>query len=637
MSARGYRKQFLAAAAVSMAFGRMAFADTVGYWRFEEGIAGQPAGSSSSIIDSSGMGNNGTAINGPVYTSNTPVTNVPATGAADSLAMNFNGSNQRIFVPDSSSLAITASLTIEAYVYSRGGYGMIVFRGDDRGGLDPYALYYDGSQMAFHVGNAAGQNLDIKAAFPLNQWNFVAGTLDDSTGTMDLYVNGTLGATASTTIRPLGPLNSNYQPGLGIANVQSSNYSDYFNGMLDEVRVSNTALSPNQFLSFPGGAAPGPSQWGVDSAGDWNNYANWTGAVPNGVGADAEFLGKITAAHTVYTDTPVTAGTIHFNNANTYVLTGAGNLTLQAAAGTSALVQVDQGTQKINLPTTIASNTTFNVAPGATLLVANPLNVNSNISLSQSGGGTVTYQSIVTVQTGGSISFANSTTGNSLNLKINSAASIAPNSNALVQFNNISLGSGAKFDIANNALAVNFASPAADPVQAIASYLASGYLNGLWTGTGINSSIAAAGPSSPTLSVGYADGNTDTGTPAAPNQILVKYTLAGDANLDGLVNFADLVAVVQNFSKAGTDWAQGNFGYGTSTNFGDLVAVIQNFNKVLSPAGDSGAELGGTPMPLIASVTATDVQVPEPGTATIFLLTSAGLLACRRRRANESK
>src|SRR5262249_23969920 len=119
-----------------------------------------------------------------------------------------------------------------------------------------------------------------------------------------------------------------------------------------------------------------------------------------------------------------------------------------------------------------------------------------------------------------------------------------------------------KIDIQNNSLAVSFGSPGADPVASIAAYLASGYAGGLWTGaSGIVSSTAAAGTPGQTLSIGYADGNTDFNTAAGANQVLVKYTLAGDTNLDGLVNFNDLVNVVQNFNKAGTDWAHGDFRY----------------------------------------------------------------------------
>jgi hypothetical protein len=162
-----------------------------------------------------------------------------------------------------------------------------------------------------------------------------------------------------------------------------------------------------------------------------------------------------------------------------------------------------------------------------------------------------------------------------------------PPGTGLVTVPSLSIAPGGSFDITNNALAIDFGSPKNDPVATVAGLLAAGYNNGAWNGTGLVSSTAAAGAPGETLSVGYADGNTDPGTPAKPNQIVVKFTLAGDANLDGKVTSADLLAVLQNFNKTGTDWAQGNFTYitsGPSTTSADLLLVLQNFNKSLPPA-----------------------------------------------------
>jgi hypothetical protein len=97
--------------------------------------------------------------------------------------------------------------------------------------------------------------VDIEVPFPgLNQWIHVAGTLDDATGAMKLYINGNLVGLRETTVRPFALLDPLANPGLGIGNLNSSG-SEYFEGFIDEVRISDVALTPDQFLNFPGRAA----------------------------------------------------------------------------------------------------------------------------------------------------------------------------------------------------------------------------------------------------------------------------------------------------------------------------------------------------------------------------------------------
>jgi hypothetical protein len=239
-------------------------ASTVGYWRFEEGIPNTPARGTGTIIDSSGNGNNGTPFYGPVYSSNVPVSTIPQTGEQDSLSMLFNGTDQRVFIPDSPSLALTQSITLEAYIdplfVPFTSAEQIVFRGDDRIALDPYSLAIANGELQFEVTNSSNDEADLAVPFTtVNQWSYVAGTLDDATGVMDLYLNGNLVATGTTAIRPYAFLDASQNPGLGIGNVQSSNYNEWFDGYIDEVRISNQALLPNQLLNSIVSIVPEPA------------------------------------------------------------------------------------------------------------------------------------------------------------------------------------------------------------------------------------------------------------------------------------------------------------------------------------------------------------------------------------------
>ena len=122
-------------------------------------------------------------------------------------------------------------------------------RGDTRASLDPYRLTLNnGNSIYFGIMNAAETTAFLTYTIPYGSWVHIAGTLDDATGAMKLYVNGALVASTVTSIRPFGPLDPGSSPGLGIGADQTGEYGEYLNGWLDEVRLSDVALSPAQFL-----------------------------------------------------------------------------------------------------------------------------------------------------------------------------------------------------------------------------------------------------------------------------------------------------------------------------------------------------------------------------------------------------
>ena len=64
--------------------------------------------------------------------------------------------------------------------------------------------------------------------------------------------------------------------------------------------------------------------------------------------------------------------------------------------------------------------------------------------------------------------------------------------------------------------------------------------------------------------------------------------LPGDATMDGIVNGADLNAVLSGYNKTGLPWAHGDF-YGNGTvNGADLNVVLSNYNESL-PSGNPAA------------------------------------------------
>ena len=266
-----------------MVFQQPARAGVVAWWRFENGTAGQAATGDGTILDSSDNGLNGSPVLGPVYASNVPAATIPLTGDTNLLSMSFDGSQSRVFIPDYSQLALTNSLTLEAYIFVRVAAGgpfsvsQIIFRGDDRGYLDPYTLYLSYSHIEFQIDDEAGNRVAIATPdVTFNVWHHVAGTLDGATGTMRLYVDGILMATRNTTVRPFANL-TGANPGLGIGNLQSGNYAEYFNGLIDEARISDKALSPDEFLIAPATPPPALRITAISKQGN-DIRVTWTGS-----------------------------------------------------------------------------------------------------------------------------------------------------------------------------------------------------------------------------------------------------------------------------------------------------------------------------------------------------------------------
>ncbi|MFO0892969.1 MAG: LamG-like jellyroll fold domain-containing protein [Isosphaeraceae bacterium] len=173
----------------------------------------------------------------------------------------FDGVNDWASLGDPSSLAFTASMTIEGWIQVNGiptssNFGTILFRGDNRGGMDPYQLVINpNGNLQFGInGTTAGASLEAPIA--TGQFVHVAATLDYATGVMRLYEDGVIVAETLTTARPFGPLDPTQNPGVGIGNSNYlANYNVPFNGLIDELSVYSRALSPGEVagISSAGG------------------------------------------------------------------------------------------------------------------------------------------------------------------------------------------------------------------------------------------------------------------------------------------------------------------------------------------------------------------------------------------------
>jgi hypothetical protein len=191
---------------------------------------------------------------------------------------------------------------------------------------------------------------------------------------------------------------------------------------------------------------------------------------------------------------------------------------MQVSSG-SALIDVQKGAHKLNLPLVIASNTQMNLAGGTSLLVSDPVTVTAGKTLTQSGTGTVTYQSTLTLE--------------------NTASVDLQHSGMMVQ--------GGDY-------------------AAIESKVKEGFNGGDWQGNGITSSAAASDVRHATA-VGIAD-NTAGDT-------LVKYTFYGDSDLTGVVDSGDFSHFLEGFDNASAArWRNGDYDYTGSVDLGDFTLFL---------------------------------------------------------------
>jgi hypothetical protein len=196
--------------------------------------------------------------------------------------------------------------------------------------------------------------------------------------------------------------------------------------------------------------------------------------------------------------------------------------------------------------------------------------------------------------------------------------------------NSLLIDSGGVFNLTSTRLIVNYGANT-DPIAAIRGYLVNGRQGGLWNGTGgISSSLAAANSA---YALGYADGTDGTVSGLASGQIEIKYTLLGDANLDGAVSGSDFTALVSNLGKSGRVWDQGDFEYTGSVTGSDFTDLVSNLGKTASGADVMVPASVYAAIDAFAAANGLMADVPEPLTGSTMLIASAGMLMHRRRRA----
>jgi hypothetical protein len=189
----------------------------------------------------------------------------------------------------------------------------------------------------------------------------------------------------------------------------------------------------------------------------------------------------------------------------------------------------------------------------------------------------------------------------------------------------ITINSGGKLDVGNNDLLTTTA-----PGQ-VKTYLTSAYNGGPWNGaTGITSSIATGNPVK--FSVAYANladqSAQDAGVtlinggPIPNGQTLIRPVLTGDANMDGRVDFFDIVQLLGYKYNTGqaASYTDGDIDYSGKVDFFDITVVLSanyntgvTFSSAAARAAPSLTRGTATAAPGAATPASTTIGVPGDG------------------------
>jgi hypothetical protein len=212
---------YLMTVAATITFAQIPTDSLVGYWPFN-----------GNANDASGNGHNGTIYGASLSTDRL--------GNASS-AYSFDGSSNYIDIPNTENLNFTSGgFTLATWVNFTATTNVMAIIGKHLNGYNNG--YYIGVQPStkFHFLLSSGPTMYTTESYNDGQWHFVTGVFNGSI--ISLYVDG-----AFKKSEPRLYINLNYTTiKIGCYTVGAR----YFNGMIDDIRIYNRALSNSEILSL---------------------------------------------------------------------------------------------------------------------------------------------------------------------------------------------------------------------------------------------------------------------------------------------------------------------------------------------------------------------------------------------------
>jgi len=198
--------------------------DLVGHWKLDETIG-------TTASDSSSKGNDGT------LTDMDPATDwVP--GKIDN-ALDFDGGNDHVLVPHDPSLSLINQFTVAAWTYkgSTVGYDLVLSKGTS-GNNQNYWFGTVGDEITFGFHDGGFREFKFDANLQVNTWYHIAAIFNNANDSVRVYLNGTEVKNWSLNEQALTNAEDLY--------IGRSQYGEYWDGKLDDVRIYNRVLNENE-------------------------------------------------------------------------------------------------------------------------------------------------------------------------------------------------------------------------------------------------------------------------------------------------------------------------------------------------------------------------------------------------------
>jgi hypothetical protein len=240
-------------------------ANTIAFWNFEEGPLGSDvAVEPNAVRDASGNGNHlrtWSTWTSPTYVNDTPFDPVPATGEGNTRSLNFTPN--RDLYTDGKSINSrrfsqwTIEVSFKPHVTNR--WQVVVGKdGNPAGGPPPFSLKIIAHNGHLELGlvDGAGQWRTVVSDQPLRrgEWYSAAATATGTgmslwlkeSGHEEYVLQGTVAIAGA--FREYAGFNRTWTVGRGM---WSGGITDWFDGVIDQVRISDVVLEPTEFLAAP--------------------------------------------------------------------------------------------------------------------------------------------------------------------------------------------------------------------------------------------------------------------------------------------------------------------------------------------------------------------------------------------------